>query len=226
MDYLKPKPPSLKGQAKGEEKAEAKEGESETPNQAMAKTPSTASAMKAGGGAIVGALKTAEKVLAETTTESPLVPTRLAVKSQEERDLMDTEEEGEGTDSQVSRFSGKDDESSKYEEEIPQAEDTPVPNTKKAGSRRLRRVGKTPDNWENNENEEYYSAEEDRHTTEKKKKKRGPTSRVESDSARPRRGGSKSPRKYSAEASTPSRGTRSQKVIGKKTPKEKGSKKI
>ena len=101
-----------------------------------------------------------------------------------------------------------------------------MPNTKKAGSRRLRRVGKTPDNWENNENEEYYSAEENRHTTEKKKKKRGPTSRVESDSARPRRGGSKSPRKYSAEASTPSRGTRSQKGIGKQTLKEKGSKKI
>ena len=150
---------------------------------ANSKTPSTESAIKAGGSTIVGVLKTAEKELVETTTESPLVPTRLA-KSQEELALMDTDDEvTEGTDSQASRFSGKDDESSKYAGGTPQVEDTPAPDTKKASSRRLRRVGKTPETWEGNVEEEYYSAEESRRTTDKKKKKRGPTSQVESDSA-------------------------------------------
>ena len=154
---------------------------------------------------------------------------RLA-KSQEEIDLMDTDDKvTEGTDSQASRFSGKDDKSSKYTGGTPQVADTPAPDTKKASMRRLRRGAKTPEDWEDEGDEAYYSAAEGRRTTDKKKKKRGPTNQIESDSARPRRGGARTPdraRNYSADASTPSRGTRSQRGSGKQSLKEKGSKKI
>ena len=88
---------------------------------------------------------------------------------------------------------------------------------------------KTPENWEIEGEEAYYSAAEDRCTTDKKKKKRGPTNQMESNSARPRRGGTKTPdhaRTHSADASTPSRGTRSQRGSGKQSLKEKGGKKI
>ena len=63
MNYLEPKPPSLNGQGEEEGKAEARDGEGETPYQATAnpKTPSTANAVRAGGRAIVNDIKTTEK---------------------------------------------------------------------------------------------------------------------------------------------------------------------
>ena len=74
MNYLEPKPPRLNGPSQEEEeKEEVRDEEGETPNQAKAnlKAPSTESAIKVRGNTIVRELKTAEKKLEETTTESP-----------------------------------------------------------------------------------------------------------------------------------------------------------
>ena len=78
--------------------------------------------------------------------------------------------------------------------------------------------------------EEYCSAVEYRRTTEKKKKKRGPSNQIESNSARPKREGARTPDRARnnnrAKSSAPGQNTRSKTESEKQSFGEKGNKKI